>query len=44
MPVAIGIAFVELVVSLLIYLALPAVFVLFNPVDSYLERLRQTAR
>lgn len=44
MPVAIGMAFVAPVVSLLIYLALPAVFVLFNPVDSYLERLRQTAR
>ena len=44
MPVAIGIAFVEPVVSLLIYLALPAVFVLLNPVDSYPERLRQSAR
>jgi len=44
MPVAIGMAFVEPVVSLLIYLALPALFVLFNPVDSYLERLRQSTR
>jgi len=44
MPVAIALAFVAPVLSLLIYLALPAVFVLFNPVDSYLERLRQTAR
>jgi uncharacterized membrane protein len=44
MPVAIGMAFVAPVVSLLIYLALPALFVLFNPVDSYLERLRQSAR
>ena len=44
MPVAIVLAFVAPVLSLLIYLALPAVFVLFNPVDSYLERLRQTAR
>ena len=44
MTVAIGMAFVQPVVSLLIFLALPAVFVLFNPVDSYLERLRQTAR
>ena len=44
MPVAIGMAFVAPVVSLLIYIALQAVFVLFNPVDSYLERLRQSAR
>ena len=44
MPVAIGMAFVAPVVSLLIYLALPFLFVLFNPVDSYLERLRQSAR
>ena len=44
MPVAIALAFVEPIASLLIYLALPAVFVLFNPVDSYLERLRESAR
>lgn len=44
MPVAIALAFVNTFLSLLIYLALPALFVLFNPVDSYLERLRQGER
>ena len=44
MPMAIVMTFVAPVVSLLIYIALPAAFVLFNPVDSYLERLRQSAR
>jgi uncharacterized membrane protein len=44
MPVAIVLAFVQPVASLLIYLALPPLFVLFNPVDSYLERLRQGER
>ena len=44
MPIAIAIAFVEPFLSLLIYIALPALFVLFNPVDSYLKRLRETAR
>ena len=43
-PVAIVLAFVEPILTLLIYLVLPAVFVLFNPVDSYLERFRQGAR
>ena len=42
-PVAIALAFVNTSLSLLIYLALPALFVLFNPVDSYLERLRERA-
>ena len=44
MPIAIALAFVEPFLSLLIYIALPALFVLFNPVDSYLKRLRETAR
>lgn len=44
MPIAIVLAFVSPLASLLIYLSLPAVFVLFNPVDRYLERLRQGAR
>ena len=42
-PVAIALAFVNTSLSLLIYLALPALFVLFNPVDSYLEHLRERA-
>jgi hypothetical protein len=31
----------ESLVSLLIYLALPVLFIAFNPVDSYFERLRE---
>ncbi len=38
--VAIALAFVNPLVSLLIYLALPVLFIAFNPVDSYFERLR----
>ena len=43
-PLAVALAFVKPFLSLLIYLALPALFVLFNPVDRYLERLRQGER
>jgi uncharacterized membrane protein len=39
--VAILIAFVNPLISLLIYLALPVLFIAFNPVDSYFERLRE---
>ena len=39
--VAIVLAFVNPLVSLLIYLALPVLFIAFNPVDSYFERLRE---
>jgi len=38
--VAIVLAFVNPLISLLIYLALPVLFIAFNPVDSYFERLR----
>lgn len=38
---AIALAFVSPLASLLIYVALPALFILLNPVDSYLQRLRQ---
>lgn len=41
-PIAIGVSFVNTTVGLLIYLALPVVFIFFNPVSRYLERLRQT--
>ncbi len=41
-PVAIAVSFVSPTVALLIYLALPAVFIFFNPVSGYLERLRET--
>jgi uncharacterized membrane protein len=41
--IAVGFAFVSPFVTLLVYLALPALFILFNPVDRYLERLRQGA-
>jgi len=34
-------AFVNPLISLLIYLALPVLFIAFNPVDSYFERLRE---
>lgn len=37
---AIALAFVNPFLALLIYLALPVLFILFNPVDSHLERLR----
>ncbi|TLZ84929.1 MAG: DUF1211 domain-containing protein [Methanobacteriota archaeon] len=41
-PVAIGVSFVSPTVGLLIYLVLPVVFIFFNPVSGYLERLRET--
>ena len=41
-PVAIAVSFVNTTVALLIYLALPMVFIFFNPVSRYLERLRET--
>src|SRR5881409_398048 len=41
-PVAIAVSFVNTTVALLIYLALPVVFIFFNPVSRYLERLRET--
>ena len=40
---AIFLAFVSPLITLLVFLALPVVFIVFNPVDSYLERLRQSA-
>ena len=39
--VAIVLAFVNPLIALLIYLALPVLFIAFNPVDSYFERLRE---
>ena len=42
--VAIALAFVSPLASLLIYVALPVLFIAFNPVDAYLERLRQAER
>ncbi len=42
--VAIALAFVSPLASLLIYVALPVLFIAFNPVDTYLERLRQHER
>ena len=39
--VAIVLSFVIPLVSLMIYLALPVLFIVFNPVDSYLEWLRE---
>jgi len=41
-PVAIAVSFVDTTVALLIYLTLPVVFIFFNPVSRYLERLRET--
>ena len=41
-PVAIGVSFVSTTVALLIYLVLPVVFIFFNPVSGYLERLLET--
>jgi len=41
-PIAIAVSFVNPTVALLIYLVLPVVFILFNPVNRYLERLRET--
>ena len=38
---AIVLAFVNPLVSLFIYLALPVLFIAFNSVDSYFERLRE---
>jgi len=40
--VAIAVSFVNTTVALLIYLVLPVVFIFFNPVSRYLERLRET--
>src|SRR5256885_5917032 len=39
--VAVVLAFVNPLISLLIYLVLPVLFIAFNPVDSYFERLRE---
>src|SRR5438132_11117487 len=39
--VAIVLAFVNPLIALLIYLALPVLFIAFNPVDSYFERIRE---
>jgi ABC-type transport system involved in cytochrome bd biosynthesis fused ATPase/permease subunit len=39
--VAIVFAFVNPLISLLIYLALLVLLIAFNPVDSYFERLRE---
>lgn len=39
---AVVLGFLSPFLALLVYLALPAVFIVFNPVDSYLERLRQS--
>ena len=41
-PVAIAVSFVNTTVALLIYLVLPVVFIFFNSVSRYLERLRET--
>jgi len=41
-PVAIAVSFVNTTIALLIYLALPTVFIFFKPVSRYLERLRET--
>ena len=41
-PVAIVVSFVSTTLALLIYLALPVVFIFFNPVSRYLDRLRET--
>lgn len=40
-PAAIGLAFVNPFYALLVYLALPVLFIVVNPVDRYLERLRE---
>lgn len=42
--VAVVVAFVSPFIALLVYVALPALFILFNPVDRYLERLREGAQ
>ena len=39
---AVALAFVNPVVALVVYLALPLIFIVFNPVDSHLESLRQS--
>ena len=39
---AIVLSFVIPLVSLMIYLALPVLFIVFNPVDNYLERPRES--
>ena len=41
-PVAIAVSFVNTTVALLIYLVLPLVFIFFNPVSRFLERLRES--
>lgn len=41
-PIAIAVAFVNATFALLIYLALPIIFIFFNPVNRYLERLRDS--
>jgi len=41
-PVAIAVSFISTTLALLIYLALPVVFIFFNPVSRYLERLQET--
>ena len=40
-PLAIGLAFVNTFLSLLVYLILPAIYILVNPVDRYLAELRR---
>lgn len=40
-PLAVGLSFVSTFLSLLVYLALPAVYIFFNPVDRYLGELRE---
>ena len=40
-PIALGLSFVSTYLSLLVYLVLPAIYVFSNPVDRYLEELRE---
>ncbi len=40
-PVAIALAFVNTRLALLFYLALPAIYIIVNPVDRYLDALRR---
>lgn len=40
-PIAVGLAFVNTYLSLLVYLALPAIYILVNPVDRYFAELRE---
>ncbi len=39
-PLAIAVSFVSTTFALVIYLALPTIFIFFNPVNRYFERLR----